>query len=415
MAKDAYKDANKTVTILTDMHCSPNATKKVIKGIFLERDKIQMSSYVKDLEKTIEINKQIIAQLVAGEKEEATKKEIIEKLNAENAKLSQQLKIANKERDEAQSKILICEQLIEEYKTKDGEAEKQFNLRAGDLVEQLNRKEYFLQTSEKKLHKTLALLSKYIDKDPEVKALVRDLQVNPKEMKKITNVVQENEVLATEVRTARLKMAELQYKVTELSKLNRNNPPLTAHLPSVPSEEEQQSKPRIVFSRLPSHIQQQKENERVQALLKENQELKKNIERLRQEMDNLEEALKCMQQKNEALNRLNLELSEAIVHNRPSNEMPLRKSISRGIPMRTSRGGDSPRKQGLSPTKLGDRNVNRHKRSGNRLEYYRNNPFIANKLTLEEVINEDDIFGELSSIKDYENELFSDQEVEEKK
>eukprot|EP00831_Metopus_contortus_P047988 TRINITY_DN38937_c0_g1_i1.p1 TRINITY_DN38937_c0_g1~~TRINITY_DN38937_c0_g1_i1.p1 ORF type:complete len:109 (-),score=28.62 TRINITY_DN38937_c0_g1_i1:96-422(-) len=82
-----------------------------LKGSFLEKEKDQMLEYIKDLEETITINKQIISELLLQGGGVQDKK-IIGKLNGENASLQMQLKRVIKERAELQAKLLIAEQIL---------------------------------------------------------------------------------------------------------------------------------------------------------------------------------------------------------------------------------------------------------------------------------------------------------------
>ncbi len=286
---------NKTLSAVCEINCDSITARRKIKGAFLERDKFQMSSYIKDLEKTLAINKEIISELLTGAKQEGQSRKIIMSLNQENARLQTQLKTVVKQRDSYQARLLITEQIIEEYKGKEGSCENQAHEKAQELLDQLNRKEYVVQSYERKFHRLFPILKKYSEKDDELRKLLKELNLNVHEERRITNLVEENAVLVTEVKTARQKMAELEFKVTELSKVN--DTPAPSDLRS------QEPERRLVQKAVGSPVRFSGATVRVQAQQAEltNKSLQNQIRQMQEENELVKDALRALQKKNEEL------------------------------------------------------------------------------------------------------------------
>jgi len=213
-----HNQNSKIMPSLTEVDEATATSRKRLKGMFLEKDKMQMSSYIKDLEKTVALNKAIISDLISADKNDSDViKKSFEKLNTENANLQTQIKKAMKQRDDVQARLLICEQIVEELRGREKDLESQYLEKNQEMLDQLNRKEYVLQCYEKRYHKALNLLRKYSEKDGEVRLLLKEIHTYDGEQKCISNVLEENEALATEVKTAREKVAMLGSKFTELA------------------------------------------------------------------------------------------------------------------------------------------------------------------------------------------------------
>jgi len=183
-----------------------------VRVAFLEREKKEIASYISDLEATISINKAIIQDICcANSKDSNSYKQAISKLNEENLKLTRQLKDLKKERDEALGKVLILEQMIDEVRSKDNEQINELKEKNEELLEQLNLKEYHLQTFEKRCNDAEALVIKYLKNVPEViEALGENHTQIPKNIS-ISNVVIQNAQL-------KQKMNDLTSEVNRLKK-----------------------------------------------------------------------------------------------------------------------------------------------------------------------------------------------------
>ena len=117
----------------------------IIKYDFTKTEREQLNSYIKDLETTITINKQIIKEMISGMSIDIKSKRIIDNLTKESTLLINQNKKIIKERDEAQYKSLINGQLVEEYKVKEKDVYSECQEKISELQEQLNKKEYILK------------------------------------------------------------------------------------------------------------------------------------------------------------------------------------------------------------------------------------------------------------------------------
>ena len=136
---------NRAFGCMTDINYDSVNVRQKIKCSFLLRDKMQMSSYIKDLEKTVLINKQIIENLLERKVSEA-----VLSLNQENTRLNIQLQITTRERDSLQSQLLIAEQIVAELKGRESNYKELMQEKNKELLDQLNRKEYLLQDTQRK-------------------------------------------------------------------------------------------------------------------------------------------------------------------------------------------------------------------------------------------------------------------------
>ena len=205
------------LNLVSDIDYKNVTIRKNIKGEYLDKDKNQLENHIIDLEETISINKDIISELLASYPKK-NNKALLLSLNRENALLQNQLKNFIKQRDSCQSKLLIAEQIIAEYEKKESFYEKQMEEKQQELLHQLNKKEYMIQAYDFKIRRVVSMLSKYSAVDPEIRKFARDFNINEITKKGITNLVDENIALSTEVRTTKSKMEELESKLTEIVK-----------------------------------------------------------------------------------------------------------------------------------------------------------------------------------------------------
>ena len=105
--------------IFTDPNGSFGPDRKQLKISFIERDRFETGSYVQDLERTIKINKEVIAELLKGVSVATFETNICQKLNSENAEMHKQIAEIKKSQIETQGKLLISEQIIKEIKLKE--------------------------------------------------------------------------------------------------------------------------------------------------------------------------------------------------------------------------------------------------------------------------------------------------------
>ena len=142
---------------------------KRLKDSFLSKEKLQISEYVSDLEKTLEINKQIITDLLTGINLEQTVKNLTTFLNKENEILHSRLRNAIKERDLCQAKLLVTNQIITENKSKFKTYEQQLNENRKNFLFLLKKKDESINSISQYLKTALNFLKKYYKKDTKVK------------------------------------------------------------------------------------------------------------------------------------------------------------------------------------------------------------------------------------------------------
>ena len=113
-----YKKTNKTLSSISDISNDHVSLRQKIKGVFIDRDKTQVNTYIKDLESSIAINKEIINSLIIKGSENEKNKETMLLLNKENGKLNLRIKEIVIDRNKCQSKLLIAEQMLADLKGK---------------------------------------------------------------------------------------------------------------------------------------------------------------------------------------------------------------------------------------------------------------------------------------------------------
>lgn len=280
-----YKTTNapKVLINVTEVNKDSVTSRQKLKGHFLVQNKLQMGNYIKDLEDTIAINKQIISSLVAASKEEEPLKKATEALNMENLKLQEKLTMLTKERDDLQAKLLIAEQIVEDYRGAEMNVEGRMREKIQEMLDQLSRKEYVVQSYEKRFHRLIPVLRKYLAIDPEIQRLVQAFNIQVSGSQTITNVVEANEILATEVHTARVKVAELETKLAEVVQIK---------------PKESGTRP---LTRVSLHQSCNSTIDDAQKLTLENKVLKEQINELNEEIELLKNALNALQKKNEVL------------------------------------------------------------------------------------------------------------------
>jgi len=304
---NSSRKGDEIFSCITDVNHYSIDLRRKIKCSFLERDKMQISSYIKDLEKTATINKQIIESLLEDRLDEEANKKVMLSLNQENTRLQAQLQITTKERNLLQSKLLITEQIVAELKGKEKIHKDQMQAKHQELLDQLNKKEYVLQNSQKKLERVVTVLDKYSSKDEEVKQVLDSTRLERSNTNKITNIVQQNAILATEMESARLKMAELELKLTEVA--NQEN---------VVQGRQLKENINLSLNVIPKGMPPRPSAE-LKKFLSENKALKEQVEKLTKENELLKTALNDLQKKNESLsNKISL-INEESLNSKANN------------------------------------------------------------------------------------------------
>ncbi len=178
---------------------------------FVEQEKVEILGRIKDLETTLAINKQVIKDLCDATLSASSKnKNVITRLNDENMMLHRSVKVLTKQRDDAEAKLLVCTQMLEEYKHKEAEQAIEWKETLVELRDQLNKKEYLLQVAEKRYQDMENIVLKYLKNIPEVKVQVFQIRSFPRSNVGITNVVVENQQLVAKLSEALAEIARLR-------------------------------------------------------------------------------------------------------------------------------------------------------------------------------------------------------------
>jgi len=202
---------------------SPNKsikTRKAIKFDFNLKEREQNKAYIADLERSITINKEIIVELIKNNVSNGQSKKIIEMLNTENTNLHNQVKRLIDERNGIQGKLLISEQIIQNFEKHEEDLRKELTGVQRELVDQLNRKEFALQKIENRYDKALNILNNVAHKDQDVREILKKLKADRRSEFKLTNVVEENERLQAELDKERELVKELTVKLNEIKSGN---------------------------------------------------------------------------------------------------------------------------------------------------------------------------------------------------
>eukprot|EP00826_Nyctotherus_ovalis_P043826 TRINITY_DN4669_c0_g1_i13.p1 TRINITY_DN4669_c0_g1~~TRINITY_DN4669_c0_g1_i13.p1 ORF type:complete len:242 (-),score=75.73 TRINITY_DN4669_c0_g1_i13:194-919(-) len=108
--------------------------------------------------------------------------------------------------------------MAEESKTRESALERQMKCQKEELKDQLDKKEYSLQAYDQGMRRAVKMLNKYSVVDHEIRMLAKEFNVDHVKEKKITNLLDENIALSTEVRNTKNKMVELETRLTEIVK-----------------------------------------------------------------------------------------------------------------------------------------------------------------------------------------------------
>jgi len=177
----AYTQGNNT-------YCSP----KDPKVIFLGRTSDQMKNYVSDLECNLAINKEIIEDLVKKRVWSLQEKRVVEKLIKENTILQNQVNNLRRERDDAQIKLLIAEQINDNYRRREIETMKSLEKTKQQFTNQLCRKDQSYKMLEKKYEQVLGILNALAKTDQKLAELISMTKIDCKANSKKAKPTNEN-------------------------------------------------------------------------------------------------------------------------------------------------------------------------------------------------------------------------------
>lgn len=239
----SFSRNNKNPNLFTDINKSYGSERKRLKALFIESDKNQASDYIKDLESTIAINKELIAEMLKSQG--TPDSSVNQKLNLENARLLKQVAELTRKQTDTQAQLLMTEQIMKEHKMREEETRLEFEEKRKEFVGQLSKKEYILQHYEKKNRTLEELLGKFAKKEPELSAAMRELETNL-EPRFMESVVTENTHLSKKLAESQGLVKELQAQlcvlatenkrqagtIEELSKVNTKKTEISVKVPS---------------------------------------------------------------------------------------------------------------------------------------------------------------------------------------
>jgi len=132
---------------------SSPCSKSQLKAKFIEYDRIRTINYIKDLEETVKINKNILEKVIGDSDLNTIYKSLLLNLNKENMNLLNKLKDITTERDNFHCKWLISEQMMEFFIKKDW--------KLMEIIKELKAKKLELMKFQQKCKMLEELLRKY--------------------------------------------------------------------------------------------------------------------------------------------------------------------------------------------------------------------------------------------------------------
>ena len=212
MKTERCKDNHQRIlTEVQDVVSTPGRAS--IRGSFMQKSNDLRERDYKDLDKTLKINKDLIATLIKSTDKSANPmKDALAKLNEENGFLMNQIKTIKKQRDDYHGKYFLSEQIIEELKEKNKEELAEHKAKVAELLEELNQKEYVAQFVQYRYNKTEAMLKKCAMKDHEVTAFLKEMNVDLRANagKRISTVVEETKLMMNELAKAQKRIQQLE-------------------------------------------------------------------------------------------------------------------------------------------------------------------------------------------------------------
>lgn len=163
--------------------------KRLLQIKYLEKENENLTLENSDLQTTLRINKEIIAEFMKSDDPDVMF--AIDKAREESEDLRRQCESLREERDRLNSQGLLHQQVVLNSKEKDLEITEIFREQIDELKENLERKEYLLQLSEQRSAAFEKLLLNLSGRDAEVHAKIAAQNIILKD-RKISNVASEN-------------------------------------------------------------------------------------------------------------------------------------------------------------------------------------------------------------------------------
>lgn len=183
---------------------------KKAKQTFQDNEKKNLVQQIEDLHTTLDINKGIICDLLQCKSLHQVEGALINKMNDESVLQRLRIKSIYHDLDEANAQVLLLQQICNEYQTKEEENNQIYEEQMTELKDKLERKEYFMQSKEKKWLEVEKILEEYADEDDELRDKLLELRVNVFSNNKISNVVEENEKLKFQLDKAHIEIGRLR-------------------------------------------------------------------------------------------------------------------------------------------------------------------------------------------------------------
>ena len=143
----------------------------------------------------------------------------------ENEKLFLNNKKLSAENTQMVAQLLINEQIINEKDKAEREQSKEFDEKLQELRDEVERKEYLLQSAEKRINEYESLLHEIAEYDDYVKQTMQQwgiMKYNADTEQKISNVVFENKKLQVQLEAATLENEGLKQLIEAMNNLNTN-------------------------------------------------------------------------------------------------------------------------------------------------------------------------------------------------
>ena len=131
-------------------------------------------------------------------------------MSDETQYLKKRLKQVYQDNEVMNGKMLLLEQINADYKMREHRVTTQLEEQIAELAENLERKENFMQSKEKKWIEIEEIMEEYAEDDEELRDKFRELKINTRPNQIISNVVFENEKMKRECKYLQNEMQRLR-------------------------------------------------------------------------------------------------------------------------------------------------------------------------------------------------------------
>ena len=131
-------------------------------------------------------------------------------MSDETQYIKKRLKQVYQDNEVMNGKMLLLEQINADYKMREHRVTTTLEEQIEELTENLERKENFMQSKEKKWIEIEEIMEEYAEDDEELRDKFRDLKINTRPNQIISNVVFENEKMKRECKYLQNEMQRLR-------------------------------------------------------------------------------------------------------------------------------------------------------------------------------------------------------------